>query len=61
MSVFVFWDNELSKYQWISTKLDICIDIVELWFGFADRQILLIFDSYLWYVHWYCGVLVLDC
>ena len=24
-------DNNLSKSEWISTKFDICIDIVEIW------------------------------
>ena len=28
-----------SKCQWIFTKLDMCIDIVEIWFGIADWQI----------------------
>ena len=28
-----------SKYQWIFTKLGICIDIVEIWFGIANGQI----------------------
>ena len=43
-SVFLFPDDSLSKYQWIFTKLDICIDIVEIWFGIANGQISLIFD-----------------
>ena len=33
-----------SKYQWILTKLGICIDIVEIWFGIGNGQILSIFD-----------------
>ena len=32
------------KYQWIFTKLDMCIDIVEIWFGSATGQISSIFD-----------------
>ena len=32
-------DNNLSKYQCISTKLGMCIAIVEIWFGIANRQI----------------------
>ena len=32
------------KYQWIFTKLDMCIDIVEIWFGIANGQILSTFD-----------------
>ena len=47
--IFLFPDDNLSKCQWIFTKLDtrICIDIVEMWFGIANGQILSIFDSYL--------------
>ena len=32
----MFRDNNLSKYQWISTKLGICIDIVEISCGIAN-------------------------
>ena len=42
-SVFSFPDNNLSKRQWIFTKLGMCIDIVEIWFGFANGQILSFF------------------
>ena len=38
-SVFSIPDNNLSKYQWIFTKLGMFIDIVEIWFGNADGQI----------------------
>ena len=31
----LFQDNKLSKYQLIFTKLGMCIDIVEIWFGIA--------------------------
>ena len=34
-SVFSFQDNDFSKSQWIVTKLDMCIDFVEIWFGIA--------------------------
>ena len=34
-----------SKYQWIFTKLGMCIDIVEIWFGIANRQISSNFDG----------------
>ena len=44
MSEFFFLDDNLSNYQWIFTKPDMCIDIVEIWFGIADGQILSIFD-----------------
>ena len=33
-------DDNLSKCQWIFTKLGMCIDIVEIWFGIANGQIL---------------------
>ena len=36
-SKFSFPNDNLSEYQWIFTKLDLCI--VEIWFGIADRQI----------------------
>ena len=41
-----------SKYQWIFTKLCLCIDIVEIWFGIANGQISSIFDRVLcrWHV-----------
>ena len=29
-SVFLLLDNNLSKSQWIFTKFDMCIDIVEI-------------------------------
>ena len=34
----------MNKSQWIFTKLDMCIDIVENWYQIAAGQILLIFD-----------------
>ena len=36
---FSFPDDNLSQYQWIFTKLGMCIDIVEIWFGIANWQI----------------------
>ena len=42
--IFSFPDDNLSKHQWIFTKLGICIDIVEIWFGIANGQISSIFD-----------------
>ena len=44
MSVFSFPDDSFSKYQWIFTKLGVCIDIVETSFGIADVQISSISD-----------------
>ena len=41
---FLFLDDNLSKHQWIFTKLGMCIDIVEIWFGIANGQISSIFD-----------------
>ena len=53
---FRFW-MIMSKYQWIFTKLGMCIDIVEIWFGIAKGQISSIFDSlsYLPMTHPYFG------
>ena len=42
---FLFPDDNLSKYQWIFTKFAMCIYLVESWFGIANGQISLIFDS----------------
>ena len=39
MLIFSFPDDNLSKRQWIFTKLGMCIDIVEIWFGIAIGQI----------------------
>ena len=36
---FSFPDANLSKHQWIFTKLAMCIDIVDIWFGIANGQI----------------------
>ena len=40
---FPFLDK-LSNYQWIFTKLAMCINIVEVCFGIANGQILSVFD-----------------
>ena len=37
--LLLFLDENLSKHQWIFTKLAMCIDIVEIWFGIAIVQI----------------------
>ena len=37
---YSFPDDNLSKHQWIFTKLGMCIDIMEVWFGIANGQIL---------------------
>ena len=34
-----FQDNNLSKSQWIFTKLDMYIDIMAIWVGIANGQI----------------------
>ena len=44
-SIFSFSDDNLNKHQWVFTKLGICIDIVEIWFGIANGQILFNFDG----------------
>ena len=41
---FLFPHDNLCKCQWIFTKLGMCIDIVELYFGIAERQISSIFE-----------------
>ena len=38
-------DDNWSKHQWIFTKLGMCIDIVEIWFGNANGQNSSIFDK----------------
>ena len=30
---FLFTDDNLSKHQWIFTKLGVCVDLVKIWFG----------------------------
>ena len=50
---FSFPDDNLSKHQWIFTKLGTCIDIVENWLGIANGQISSNFDSYLPETHPY--------
>ena len=35
----LFPDDNLSKLQWIFTKLGVCIDIVEIWFGITTRVV----------------------
>ena len=37
---FSFPYDNMSKHQWIFTKLGMCIDIVEIWFGIANGQVL---------------------
>ena len=47
MCLFLFLDSNLSKCQWIFTKLGEytnCIDFVKIWFGIAGWQILSKFD-----------------
>ena len=43
-SDFSFPDDNLSKCQWIFTKLSKCIDIFEVRVGIANGQISSIFD-----------------
>ena len=37
-SIFLFSYDNLSKYEWIFTKLGICIGIVEIWFRIASGE-----------------------
>ena len=55
-SYFHFW-MITSKYQWIITKLDTHIDIVEIWFGIAYGQILSIFERVICLLHDSGGIL----
>ena len=42
--IFSFPDDNLSKRQWIVTKLGTCIDMKEIWFGIANGEISSKFD-----------------
>ena len=43
--IFSFPDDNLSKPQWIFTKLGVCIDILEIWIGIANQQVSSNFDG----------------
>ena len=43
LSVFSLPYDNFCKYQWTFTKLGMCFDIVEIWFGIANGQISSIF------------------
>ena len=43
--IFSFPDDNLSKHCRIFTRLGMCIDIVEIWLGIANGQILSNFDG----------------
>ena len=45
-----FPDDSLSKNQWSFTKLGMCVDIVEIWFGIANGQISSNFDRVIFLV-----------
>ena len=36
--IFLFPDDNFSKHKWIFTKLGMCIDTMEVWFGIANVQ-----------------------
>ena len=42
----------------IFTKIGMCIDIVEIWFGIADGQISSVIDSYLVVTQQWSGIIV---
>ena len=48
---FLFPDDNFSKHQWIFTKLGMCIDIVDIWFGIANGQISSNFYGVIWPRH----------
>ena len=39
MPIFSFPDDNLSKCQGILTKLNVCIDMKEIWFGITNGEI----------------------
>ena len=45
MPIFLFPDDNLSKHEYIFTKLGMCFDIVKIWFGIANGQVLSNFDG----------------
>ena len=47
----LFPDDNLNKHQWIFTKLGMCIDFVEIWFGIANGHNLSNFDGHI-FVFW---------
>ena len=55
--IFLFPDDDLSKYQGILTKLGACIDMKEILFGIANGQISSMFDRVICLRHSYGGVL----
>ena len=42
--IFSFPDDNLGKDQWILAKFCTCIDVKEIWFGYANGQISSMFD-----------------
>ena len=66
LSEFLFPDDNLSKCQWIFTKLGMCIEIVQIWFGITNGQISSILtelaDRYMIVAeytisHFYCNII----
>ena len=49
---FSFLDDNLSKGQWTFLKLDMWIDIVEIWFGIANRQNLSHYENKPIQIYW---------
>ena len=45
MPKFSFPDDNLSKHEWIFTKLDMCIDFAGIWFGIVNGHISSNFDG----------------
>ena len=58
--IFSFPVDNFSKYQGILTKLEICIDIKEMWFGIANKQISLHFGGVIYPRHAHIFVSGLD-
>ena len=68
-SVFSFPGDNFCKCRWIFTKLGMCIDIVEVWFGVVTGLISSIFDRVIcpWHVRIFffsddnCGTYMYHC
>ena len=55
--IFSLPDDNLSKRQWIFTKLGTCIDMKEIWFGIVNEKISSMFDRVICPLHDNGGVL----
>ena len=56
LSLILF--EAINKYQWIFTKLGMCIDFMEIWFGISNRQISPLFYIVVYLPHNIAGIIV---